>query len=137
MGFNWTAEAVSVVTQGWAVGRPTYDIACEIGATQGAVIGKAHRLGLGVHPYRAKWPTKKEKRRNIHRRDRFRIPKIDTDPLPKVVAGDPLNVPFMELTFEQCRYPVTESSPHLFCGHPQHNDSSYCAFHHQVCTGTL
>lgn len=32
-----------------------------------------------------------------------------------------------------CRYPVTEAPPHLFCGGPCRAGSPYCEQHHAIC----
>lgn len=37
------------------------------------------------------------------------------------------------LTMDQCRFPVTDEPPHLFCGKPCQEDSSYCPEHSGIC----
>jgi len=136
MGFNWTAEAVSVLSAAWLAKEPASVIADKLGASRNAIIGKARRIGLPQHAHayrRGVNSLAKGERPKIQRRDRFRIPKVADEPLPAVVAPDPLNISFMDLEAHHCRYSVTESSPHFFCGHSVQEDSSYCAFHHELC----
>ena len=39
----------------------------------------------------------------------------------------------LQLRRDQCRYPVTEESPWVFCGRATKDGSSYCARHHEIC----
>lgn len=43
---------------------------------------------------------------------------------------EPLNVEFLDLHEQSCRWPVTSELPHLFCGHTKQEGSSYCPHHH-------
>lgn len=140
--FSWTESNIALLRKDWLEGKSVLGIAKLLGCTRNAVIGKARREGLPQHINAcrrngaAEWHAyakPRNERPKIQRRDRFRVPKISTDKLPEIVAVDPLNIPFLELASTHCRYPVTESNPHLFCGHPQQTDSSYCAFHHSLC----
>jgi GcrA cell cycle regulator len=45
---------------------------------------------------------------------------------------DPLNVEFLELEDHHCRWALTNDLPHLFCGHPKVDGSSYCEAHHAL-----
>lgn len=38
-----------------------------------------------------------------------------------------------DLRHDQCRYPVTQESPFIFCGRTRAEGSSYCARHHALC----
>ncbi len=44
-----------------------------------------------------------------------------------------LDLSFMDLQADQCRYPTTENSPYLFCGHVTPSGKSYCDTHHAIC----
>ena len=39
-----------------------------------------------------------------------------------------LRLSIVDLGFNQCRWP-THDKPFFFCGHPQHETSSYCEYH--------
>ena len=38
-----------------------------------------------------------------------------------------------DLEHDQCRYPITDEKPYLFCGRAKDGDSSYCPRHHKLC----
>lgn len=38
-----------------------------------------------------------------------------------------------DLANNQCRYPVTQETPFVFCGREKIEHSSYCARHHKLC----
>lgn len=39
----------------------------------------------------------------------------------------------LDMRHDQCRYPVTQESPWVFCGREKTEHSSYCARHHKLC----
>jgi hypothetical protein len=89
--------------------------------TKNAVVGKCHRLGLRSgrnwikHPFRQPPPPIAE---------RIAMPD-ETD--------DAAGVPLIDLQWSQCRYPVTDALPFLFCGHKTDELRSYCDEHHALC----
>jgi hypothetical protein len=46
-------------------------------------------------------------------------------------SGPPLSI--IEIRDGQCRYPVTEDHPFMFCGRKTQFESSYCPEHHSIC----
>ena len=48
---GWTSERVELLKNYFNAGLSCSQIACEIGATRNAVIGKLHRMGLGRPKY--------------------------------------------------------------------------------------
>ena len=38
-----------------------------------------------------------------------------------------------DMDHTQCRYPVTQESPWVFCGRARDGSSSYCSRHHALC----
>lgn len=44
----------------------------------------------------------------------------------------PLRVPILDLQKHQCRWPVTDDFPFLFCGQTRADESSYCPHHHEL-----
>lgn len=100
-----------------------------LGFTKNAVIGKAHRLGLEERPRKSAPGTRKHTRRID---GQFRLKKFKTVVVkirPVEIAS--LNLPFMELENNSCRYPTSGGSPFLFCGHPK-EVGSYCLHHHML-----
>jgi GcrA cell cycle regulator len=50
----------------------------------------------------------------------------------RCVAINPRHLSLIELEASDCRYPYggdAEGEPITFCGHPRHEDSSYCLSH--------
>ncbi|HQT38381.1 MAG TPA: GcrA family cell cycle regulator [Acidocella sp.] len=47
---DWTPEAIAKLTQLWADGLPTAEIARRLGCSKNAAVGKAHRLHLPGRP---------------------------------------------------------------------------------------
>lgn len=50
----------------------------------------------------------------------------------KCVALEPRNLTLEQLGDNDCRF--IPGDDHLFCGHPKKAGSSYCGFHHAICT---
>jgi GcrA cell cycle regulator len=124
-------------------------IASKLGddVSRNAVIGKLHRLGLSnasstVHRDnqfgRKPRPRKStaagtavrivRANGNSNKLRLFTTAKIEVEQL-RCAEADPLNVGLLEIDQHQCRYPVNDSSPFLFCGHRKMEGSSYCAPH--------
>jgi GcrA cell cycle regulator len=130
---SWDKERVALLRELIAKGEPARNIAGHLGVTRNAVIGKAGRLGLSIGG------EKKQTRATLKPKDtrqkltRLVFPVAPVKPVNEP-APDSLNKTLLELRGSDCRYPVTEEIPFLFCGHPQDGDSSYCAHHRQICT---
>jgi hypothetical protein len=45
-----------------------------------------------------------------------------------------IGVGLLELEAWSCRYPEGQAVPYRFCGAPKQDGSSYCNFHHRLCT---
>lgn len=44
----------------------------------------------------------------------------------------------LDLDENDCRYPMNEGGPYLFCAEMRRDEkSSYCAFHHDICCETV
>jgi GcrA cell cycle regulator len=134
-GSNWTDERVNLLKKLWDERKSCSQIAEIIGGvTRNAVIGKVSRLGL---PMRGgpggSGAVRKPKPPRIERE-----PKIKLAPLPKslmpnfVPFAESRNLTILEIGAGECRYPTTQDSPFLFCGHQQQSESSYCGFHHRL-----
>lgn len=134
---GWAPEKLETLKTLWSKGFSATQIAQEIGGTRSSILGQVHRM-------REHSPELFSRRRleNMQRRPkakpvarRVRAPISHERPVaftPAVVDLPPLNVSLLELAFGQCRYPVSDLPPHVFCGHPQQPESSYCGQHHKI-----
>ena len=114
--------------------------------TRSGVVGKLHRLGIGI-----------EAKTNLHPMTRDRIETIDGQIRPRIRRSrapltrkpavrhespelkamrcaeiTPLGLTLLELEHGQCRYPYGETGEGTgvtFCGHPALKDRSYCSAH--------
>lgn len=137
MGEFWTPEKVETLRAHWAEGRSARSVATALGCTKNAVLGKAHRLQLPMHPDSCHHPDRPRTPKKVYpykpRNGHFVPRSIKYKRLPAPVAPDTLNIAFLDLEPHHCRYPVTREHPHLFCGVAKDGDSTYCAFHRALC----
>lgn len=142
---DWTEPAVEELKKLW----PKYSCAQISGVlaakglgdySRNAVIGKIHRLDLGVKRKPSEGPRirtnstpegspafkvihaiKRQKKQQKRNSAKFAC---------QAVPGlHPQNVSLLDLAHNGCRWPTTEHLPHLFCNLPQHENSSYCPAH--------
>ena len=119
------------------------EIAAELGdgLSRNAIIGRIHRLGLPLRgqgkkrpqPKRPK-PTRTHKLRVVRANSNstqlrvYEASEIELAPL-RCAEIEPRNLSLVDLDPCDCRYPVTDTTPFLFCGHPKTDASSYCRAH--------
>lgn len=146
-GSEWSEEKVERLKALHRKGLSCSIIAHELGdVSRNAVIGKLHRLGLSnasstVHRdnqygRKPRAPRKSPGKAvrivrangNSNRLRLFETAKIEVEQL-RCAEVDPMNVGLLDLEQHQCRYPVNNHSPFLFCGHRKMEGSSYCAPH--------
>lgn len=150
MSFIWSDERVQKLRDLWNDGLSASQIAARLGGvSRNGVIGKAHRIGLGTHSL-AHAPDKP--RLQKQKPEQFVRPKkvnVTPPPPPKPVKVAPpapqpvITVqkpkPFMttllDLQCDECKWPMNDGGPFLFCGHPQHAGGAYCEYHHLVSVG--
>ena len=127
----WTDEAIErlreLVAEGWSMSR----IGDDLGLSRNAVCGKIHRMKIVVSPKPLVGKVKSGKPERVAP---FRPPA--NLPPPLVVVPPPeepnsLQLQLLDLVSGQCRYPQGDRD-FLFCGHPQREHSSYCAYHHRL-----
>lgn len=154
MGIAWTEERIDQLKQGWADGDSATVIAARLGGvSRNAVIGKAHRLGLGGREPRQCPGVSADMVGAISSTRTARLRKSKPDPIalaslakimsapkPQVIEHipepKPLMMTLMDLGHRDCRYPVEGEKQHtFFCGHDVREDSPYCAYHHKLCHG--
>jgi GcrA cell cycle regulator len=144
---TWTAareqELLRMIGQKYSAAQA----AAELGdVTRNAVIGKAKRMGArfnSAHPQNSN-STERPLGRRMRRAERVRsepIARLTRAVCAKLppMAPEPfaLRLPLVpdypggpEVANNGCRAPVMSEPPHLFCGQPQQEGSSYCAYHH-------
>jgi len=146
---EWTPEQDEFVRQNYRI-ISTREIGAKLGFSKNAVIGRAHRIGLGK-PYAevfntgTKFGTKPKgtvrqrinvvKRATDFARDKYdQIPRMKRQPLPALNNSiPPLNgvgVSIWDLSQKSCRWMLGEPKELKFCGHEHRPGSSYCEDHH-------
>jgi len=137
-------------------------IGAEMGVSRNSVIGKVHRLKLELPLKQKDGPARRpagsprrpratlarlgprpdtprgkpiiRKRRSHHAAGgKVMIVTEYELPPPVVVPVEPLNIPLLDLTESMCRFPIGESAPFFFCGHPKFDGLPYCEAHALVC----
>jgi GcrA cell cycle regulator len=147
----WTAEKVERLRAEWMAGTAVNAIAALLGGSRNAVIGKAHRLELPMHPGslfhpdKARTPgaqkklaqrkpaPKRVRRRRVRLAGKTRKESAPLSPPVRGPAPARLRIPFAALEPHHCRYAVTDAPPHFFCGALRREKSAFCAFHHALC----
>ena len=137
----WTARTEALAAQMWKDGHSAKEIVPFVGKSRSAVIGKLHRMGL-QHGNRAE-AVKRNQERELARAARERVrgavkaerkpappkPVKPAGPLKAVIKPiKPGGIALEELTATSCRWPITDNSPHRFCG-CKAKDGPYCPEH--------
>jgi GcrA cell cycle regulator len=136
---TWTIERVELLKTHFAAGLSCREIACEIGVSRNAVIGKLSRLSLT----REKKPTT---RRTRERKDGSRsVPRLQYRMLrklfnetPPAEADQTINseqrCSLLELSEEKCRWPISNPGEEdfCFCGNRPLESLPYCAGHSRL-----
>jgi hypothetical protein len=145
---KWTPEQDEYVRQSYRV-ISARAIGAKIGFSKSAVIGRAHRIGLGK-PYDevfntgTKYGTKPKgaicQRINVVKRPtgfarmRQEAPRVKKLPIPElndsIIPLNGVGVKMWELGSTNCRWVVGEPKDLTFCGHDKKAGSSYCEDHH-------
>lgn len=53
-------------------------------------------------------------------------------PAPALPAPTTLGLTLLQLESHACHWPQAGAEGYLFCGHPTHGESAYCAYHHRI-----
>ena len=136
---TWTIERVELLKSHFAAGLSCREIACEIGVSRNAVIGKLSRLSLT----REKKPTT---RRTSERTGRSRsVPRLQYRILRKLFNEAPpaeadqtihgeQHCSLLELSEEKCRWPISNPGEEdfCFCGNRPLDSLPYCAGHSRL-----
>lgn len=131
-GRPWTDEERQLLRDRWDTRRPRNAQARALaplfdGRSAGAVARQASVIGLrsGAPPATITGPA--PPLRNAEPAKAASIP-------PAVVLPGSRAVPLADLSAHECRYPVSTTTPHRFCGLPATPGAPYCAKHRQVTT---
>lgn len=126
----WPRELIDRLKTLWNDNRlSASQMAQRLGISRGAVLGKAHRLGLSTHKARSSPPRPKPA-------PEWKPKAKSLPPAPPIVdAPAPpewLGVRLLELGPQACRYPQGDAVPFSFCGARKQDGSSYCQYHHRL-----
>lgn len=146
MSFIWSDERVEKLRNLWNDGLSASQIAARLGGvSRNGVIGKAHRIGLAKRKFAYDPAKPRPRREHAERVIRPKKVKLAPPPPPVEVAhaapavGLPKPKPFMktllELQCDECKWPVNDGGPYLFCGHQRHAGGAYCEYHQLVSVG--
>lgn len=126
----WTDKRVQELKTLWSEGEGAIAVACAMGTTRNAIIGKAHRLGLtrlcGVvklkkgERVRRQWPSSR-----AIRSTRLKTKRTTEPPQSKHLTFD-------QISAGMCRYIADDYPPWTYCAHDAAPGSSWCAYHEGV-----
>jgi len=135
----WTVDRIEQLRMMKAEGKTGAEIAHALGCSRNAVLGKTHRLGLGVSkqapgisaellrnttPKRAY--TRRQRQPGVASKVGFLLPALPEP--PKDAAVDIVAV-------TGCRWAITADDvprdQHRFCNAPVEGERSYCPYHEQ------
>ena len=135
---TWTAERVELLKAGVSAGLSCSQIACDIGVSRNAVIGKLNRLGLARGRAAA---VRRTERANAPRtrhpsimtqRQMLRAVYAEAPPATQEVSVVSLaRCSLLDLAQGTCRWPISEpdASDFSFCGNPAVAGLPYCTGH--------
>lgn len=151
----WTEERTELLKKLWVESLSAREIAARLGdISRNAVIGKAHRLGLGrkirVAPMQSTQPnhtvsrdvSTDQSQKSAPEQQPPEAPVVTTDknstpketepiPAPKVPPRPPKRVKLQELNERSCKWPIGDplDDTFCFCGNDRDKARSYCLYH--------
>jgi hypothetical protein len=121
--FQWDDEKIACLIRLKKEGLPHSGIAVKMGVTKGSINGKLRRLGMfKPYPNGARKPKEKMGKDFVAAKSRL----LAANGNPHLPPGA---LSILDLKTDDCRWPVTDRPPHLFCGRQKWGGSSYCACH--------
>ncbi len=108
----WTEDKIKKLKKLWQAGKPTAEIAKNLGMSKNSIIGKVHRLNLKERPSPIKKDTKKAQK------------------APQKIVE---KVQLMDLKLNTCRWPIGDPKDEdfCFCGKQTVTGKPYCMQHCQ------
>jgi hypothetical protein len=135
----WSDAEIDQVPKCFAQGMTNAAIAAQLGRTRSAVAGRLLRSGLSVRQFgggAARSLIAGARRKSaVAIADRSAFEFDGATYTCKPAPGFP-GKPLLELTANQCRYPIdpTADDPRvLFCAAPTSAGTSWCAYHFAIC----
>jgi hypothetical protein len=116
--FQWDADNLGILREMKKAGCSASHIAKVLETTKGSVLGKLRRLGLFTPK-----PAVSRKGKAYVARKRKVLAKNGNPHLPPLVRS------LLDLQPGECRWPVTDRPPHMFCARLTWGTSSYCCQH--------
>jgi GcrA cell cycle regulator len=152
---TWAPEHSDALREHLARGMSYAETARAINATfdthysRSATIGRARRMGLAaadrpgdITPAapQDQQPSLRRLRKHYAALAKWLVPEFEPVESAKLRCVDiePRHLTLLELEDGDCRYPYggdAEDEPITFCGHPQREESSYCAAHFHLTLG--
>ena len=134
---SWTMERIALLKDRIRAGFSCAQIACELGVSRNAVIGKTNRLGLSRFPGQSK---QRGTRRNARPRTVTRqtiLRELWAKPqlaFAKLCGENPKACSLLELQHWHCRWPMGDPSSEDFgfCGNTPVAGLPYCPAHAQM-----
>ncbi|MGA8903049.1 GcrA family cell cycle regulator [Bradyrhizobium sp.] len=136
---TWTIERVELLKTHFAAGLSCREIACEIGVSRNAVIGKLSRLNL------TREKTIKMRRDDAGKSRPKSVPRLQYRLLRKLFSeAEPVETEqtihseqhcsLLELSEERCRWPISNpgEKDFCFCGNRPLEGLPYCAGHSRL-----
>ena len=136
---TWTIERVELLKSHFAAGLSCREIACEIGVSRNAVIGKLSRLSLTREKkVEIRRPGPKTGRSRSVPRLQYRILRKLFNEAPPAEDDQPIHseqhCSLLELSEEKCRWPISNPGEEdfCFCGNRPLDGLPYCAGHSRL-----
>jgi GcrA cell cycle regulator len=140
---TWTSERIELLKIRFAAGLTCREIACDIGVSRNAVIGKLSRLnltrdkGFEVGRSARKDKTKENRPRSVPRTQYQMLRKLYAEAEP-VADNETIDsehhCSLLELDEERCRWPISTpgAEDFCFCGNAPLKGLPYCAGHSRL-----
>ncbi|THD68313.1 MAG: GcrA-like regulator [Bradyrhizobium sp.] len=138
---TWTEERIERLKNRFEAGLSCREIACDIGVSRNAVIGKLSRLNLtrektsdAPRPTR-KDPAKAKRPKSVPRLQYRMLQALYAEP---AADHEPIHngqcCSLLELSKERCRWPISTpgADDFRFCGNPPVEGLPYCAGHTRI-----
>ena len=136
---TWTSERIELLKNRFAAGLSCREIACDIGVSRNAVIGKLSRLNLTREKNGEARRTARKvdatgsRPRSVPRAQYQMLRKLYAEAEP--VADEPIHsehrCSLLELSAEKCRWPINApgTEDFCFCGNSPLKGLPYCVGH--------
>jgi GcrA cell cycle regulator len=139
---TWTTERLELLKSGFEAGLSCREIACTIGVSRNAVIGKISRLNLTRDKAGVRGPARKvadnrprTKAQSALRHFLLKAVPAEAEPVVEIdTIHNGHSCSLFELTKERCRWPISTpgAADFCFCGNTPLEGMPYCAGHSRM-----